>query len=133
MSTTTHLLGLLRASLRSRQRLVVENLALRHQIVVLKRGVKRARIEDSDRIFWILMRRTFKEWRDCLHFVKPDTVVKWHRRGWRYYWRRKSKAMRIGRPPIGWVLVHLIRRMSRENPLWGAPHITSELAIHLPG
>ena len=115
MPTVATLLGLLRASVRQRQALLVENAALRHQLAVLKRSVKKARIEDSDRVFWILMRRTFKEWRSCLHFVTPDTVVRWHRRGFRDYWRRKSKAQKQGRPPIGWKLVHLIRRMSQEN------------------
>jgi hypothetical protein len=91
--------------------------------------VRKARIEDSDRVFWILMRRTFKEWRSCLHFVQPDTLVRWHRRGFLYYWRRKSKARKQGRPAIGWQLVHLIRRLSGENPLRGAPRIARELAL----
>jgi hypothetical protein len=84
MSTATALLGLLQASLRTRLRLVVEDLALRHQLAALKRYIKRPRIEDSYRVFGILRRRTFNGWRDCLHFVKPDAVVKWHRRGFRY-------------------------------------------------
>jgi putative transposase len=61
--------------------------------------------------------------------VKPDTVVKWHRWGFRYYWRRKSKPHKIGRPPIGRKLVHLIKRMSRENPLRGSPRIHEEPAL----
>ena len=64
-------------------RLMVENLALRHQLAVLKRTVKRPRIEDSDRMLWILLRRAFKEWRDAVIFVKPDTIVRWHRKGFR--------------------------------------------------
>ena len=108
MPTVTALIGLLRAAFRERQRLLLENAALRHQLAVLKRSVKRPRIEDSDRIFWIFLRRRLTEWRDCLHFVKPDTVVRWHRRGHRYYWRRKSKPKVQGRPPIDWTLIYLI-------------------------
>jgi hypothetical protein len=61
--------------------------------------------------------------------VKPDTVVKWHRQGFRNYWRRKSKSKKRGRPPIGWELLHLIRHMSQENVSWGAPRIHHELAL----
>ena len=67
--------------------------------------------------------RLLSTWRETLAIVQPETVIAWHRRGWRYYWRRKSKAMKIGRPSIGWELVALIKRLSRENPLWGAPKI----------
>ena len=111
-----------------RHRLMLENLALRHQLAVLKRSVKRPKIEDSDRMLWILLRRAFKEWRNAVIFVKPDTVVRWHRKGFRYYWKRESKS-KPGRPPISFVLIHLIRRMSIENVLWGAPKIASELAL----
>jgi putative transposase len=129
MLTVSTILGLLQASLRTHQRLVAENLALRHQLAVLKRSVKRPRIDDSDRVFWILMRRTFKQWKDCLHFVQPETVLCWHRKGFKYYWKRKSKPKTQGRPAIGWKLVHLIRRMSQENATWGAPKIQAEIAV----
>jgi transposase InsO family protein len=128
MPTVTALLSLLRAAFRERQQLLLENAALRHQLAVLKRSVKRPRIEDSDRLFWIFLRRRLAEWRDCLHFVQPDTVVRWHRRGFRYYWHRKSKPNKQGRPPIGWTLVYLIKRLSQENVLWGSPRISQELA-----
>jgi transposase InsO family protein len=68
-----------------------------------------------------------REWRECLLIVRPETVVRWHRRGFRYYWARKSRQRTQGRPPIGWKLVHLIRRLSTENVLWGAPAIAREL------
>jgi transposase InsO family protein len=119
----------MRALLLDRQRLVLENLALRQQVAVLRRGVTRPKLEDKDRIFWIGLMRLLDTWRECLSIVQPETVVAWHRRGWRWYWRRKSKAFKIGRPPIGWNLVALIQRMSRENPLWGAPRIAAELAV----
>jgi putative transposase len=129
MDAFSTLLSMTRALLRSRQQLLLENIALRQQVAVLRRGVKRPRLDDQDRIFWITMLRLLDTWREALHIVQPDTVVRWHRRGWRYYWRRKSKPKRIGRPTIGWKLVHLIKRLSRENPLWGAPRIAEELAL----
>ena len=84
-------------------------------------------------MFWILMMKMLKDWRETVHFVKPDTVVRWHRNGFRFYWRKKSKG-KPGRPPISMAVIHLIRRMSIENETWGAPMIMSELALlgHLP-
>lgn len=128
MSGLRHLVLLLRLLLEDRHRLALENVALRHQLAVLKRSVKRARIHDSDRMFWILMKRMLAEWRDVLHFVRPDTVVRWHRKGFRFYWKRKSKS-KPGRPPISFEIIYLIRRMSMENTGWGAPKIASELAL----
>ena len=75
------------------------------------------------------MRRLLKDWQGALLFVKPDTVIRWHRKGWKYYWKRKSKPKKQGRPPISFQLIYLIRRMSKENPFWGAPHIHDELAL----
>ena len=72
-----HLVLLLRLLVEDRQRLALEDVALRHQLAVLKRSVKRPRIQDSDRMFWILMMRMLKEWREAVHFVKPDTIVRW--------------------------------------------------------
>ncbi len=119
---------LVRLLIEDRQRLALENVALRHQLAVLKRSVSRPKIHDSDRIFWILMKRMLANWRDALQFVKPDTVVRWHRKGFRYYWKRKSRAT-PGRPPISMAVIHLIRRMSIENVTWGAPRIAAELAL----
>jgi transposase InsO family protein len=70
-----------------------------------------------------------KDWQSALVFVKPETVIRWHRKGWKYYWRRKSKPKKLGRPPISFKLIHLIRRLSIQNPLWDAPHIHDELAL----
>lgn len=119
---------LVRLLLEDRKRLMLENLALRHQLAVLKRSVTRPKIQDSDRVFWMLMRRMLSEWKETLLFVKPDTVVRWHRKGFRYYWKRKSRS-KPGRPPISMELVHLIRRMSTENVTWGAPRISAELTL----
>ena len=108
MSGLRHCLLVVRLLIEDRQRLALENVALRHQLTVLKRSVKRAKIHDSDRVFWILMKRMLADWRDVLHFVKPDTVVRWHRKGFKYYWRKKSRS-KPGRPPISFKLILLIR------------------------
>ena len=128
MSGLSHLVVLLRLLIEDRQQLALENVALRHQLAVLKRSVTRPKIQDSDRMFWILMKRMLADWRDAVHFVKPDTVVAWHRKGFRYYWKRKSRA-KPGRPPISMAVIYLIRRMSQENTTWGAPKIAAELAL----
>ena len=123
-----HLLRLLQALASDRARIALENVALRQQIVVLKRTTKRARITDSDRAFWLLMKRMLKDWQSALLIVKPETVLRWHRQGFRAYWRRKSKGP-LGRPPIDRALICLIKRMSKDNPIWGAPRIQKELAL----
>ncbi len=83
MPWITLLLQLVNALVTERSRLMLENLALRQQVAVLKRSVKRAKIDDSDRVFWILIRRLLADWRDTLLIVKPQTVIRWHRKGWR--------------------------------------------------
>jgi hypothetical protein len=85
MPTLLTLLAMLRALMLDRERLLLENTALRQQVLVLKRSVKRAHVKDSDCIFWILMRRLLDDWGSCLFFVKPATVMRWHRKGFRYY------------------------------------------------
>ena len=127
MTIVHHLLLLIRLLAEDRKRLALENLALRHQVAVLKRSVERPRIHDSDRVFWILMRTVLKDWKEALHFVTPETVLRWHRNGFRY-WRRKSRSA-PGRPPISQAIIYLIRGMSVENVTWGAPRIQSELAL----
>ncbi|HZL98915.1 MAG TPA: integrase core domain-containing protein, partial [Planctomycetota bacterium] len=129
MPWPTLLLFLLRAAVLSRRRLLLENVALRQQLALFKQHTPRPTLADRDRLFWLAMRRLHAGWRDCLLVVQPDTVVRWHRKGWRWYWRRKSRSRRPGRPAIGWVLVKLIRRLARENPLWGAQQIRSQLLL----
>src|ERR1044071_2521777 len=97
--------------------LAAEALALRQQLAVLQRSVKRPQLRRRDRFFWVMLSQLWKDWREALIIVKPETVVKWHREGFRHYWRWKSKAQ-IGRPKIDLELRKLIRKMSRENPLW---------------
>lgn len=112
----------------SRLSLAAEILVLRQQLLVLNRTVKRPKLRQRDRLFWVYLSRLWKDWRDALIIVKPDTVIKWHRESFRLYWRWKSKAP-IGRPPIDKEIRELIRRISRENSLWGAPRIQSELRL----
>jgi putative transposase len=109
-----------RSLLVSRLALATEILVLRQQLVVLNRTVKRPKIRRRDRLFWVSLSRLWKDWREALIIVKPETVIKWHREGFRLFWRWKSKAP-LGRPKINQEIRELIRRMSRENPLWGSP------------
>jgi transposase InsO family protein len=115
------------ASFKSNGQLEAENAALRHQLVVLQRKV-RGRIEftNGDRLFFILLYRWFPPVIKAMVVVRPETVVRWHRAGFRHYWHWRSRG-RGGRPPIGPELRALIRRMSQENVLWGAPRIQGEL------
>ncbi len=106
--------------------LVAENLALRQQLNVLRRKVGRPRLRRRDRVFWLWLARSWNGWRDTLIVVKPATVVRWHRQGFKYYWAWKSRH-KGGRPTVAPEVRDLIRRMSRANPLWGAPRIHGEL------
>ena len=119
------LAGALRSALRCQQELAAENLALRQQLAVLKHGHPRPRLTKTDRLFWILLSKIWSGWRTSLHVVQPETVLRWHRQGFRYYWRWKSR--RRGRPKVDPEIRNLIRRMCRANPLWGAPRIHGEL------
>ncbi|MGA2616914.1 MAG: hypothetical protein ABSF26_04835 [Thermoguttaceae bacterium] len=121
----------LRTFILGRAATAIENLALRQQVAVFKQSVKRPRLRPRDRIFWVLLSRLWANWRSALAIVQPETVIQWHRQGFRLYWRWKSRARKPGRPPVQREVRELIRRMSRENPLWGAPRILSELL--LPG
>ena len=109
------------AIFKSRARLVAENLCLRQQLIVLKRRQARPQLRDADRRFWILACQLFSGWSGSLIVVKPDTVVGWHRKGWKVYWRwRSRRTSRMGRRKIEAEIRELIRRMARENTLWGA-------------
>ena len=108
-------------------RLEAENTALRHQLIVLQRKMQgRARLTNSDRWFFSQLYRWFPSILQVLTIIRPETLVRWHRAGFRAYWRWKSRQ-RGGRPQIDAELRALIRRMSIENPLWGAPRIHGEL------
>ncbi len=120
------LIGTLRSTVRTHRELALENLALRQQLAVWKARQPRPRLRAMDRIFWVVLSRLWKSWRNSLRMVRPETVVGWHRQGFRRYWAWKSRRRR-GRPAIRTELRDLIRRMSRANPLWGAPRIHGEL------
>jgi putative transposase len=120
------LLRTFRSAGRTRRELALENLALRQQLAAWKARQPRPRLTEMDRVFWVVLSRLWKNWRSSLQVVRPETVVRWHRRGFRLYWAWKSRG-RWGRPAIGRDLRDLIRRMSRANPLWGAPRIHGEL------
>ena len=127
MGIVWHLLSLLSSGRRDVTDLVLENLALRQQLAVLQRSVKRPRLRRRDRFFWVLLSRIWSNWRSALTIVKPDTVVCWHRKGFKLYWRWKSRKRGPGRPPVSPEIRQLIRTMAEANPLWGAPHIHGEL------
>ena len=120
------LLSAARSSLKSQRALALENLALRQQVAVLKRRTKRPKLTRADRAFWVAHLRLWPDWQHALILVKPETVVGWHRKGFRLYWNYKSRG---GRPRIDAKIRTLIRRMARENPTWGAPRIHGELCM----
>jgi hypothetical protein len=118
-------LGTFVSAFKGRRALALENLALRQQVALVKRSVKRLRVTRIDRIFWIAFARYVDHWRSMLHVLHPDTVVRWHREGFRRYWTRKSRG--VGRPPMEGELRALIRTMQVENVNWSAPRIHGEL------
>src|SRR6266511_387857 len=120
-------LAVLASPFKSRSRLEAENAALRHQLIVLRRKVPgRVRLTNSDRWFFVQLYRSFPSILQVLTIIRPETLVRWHRAGFRCYWRWKARSLG-GRPQIETDLRVLIRRMSSENPLWGAPRIHGEL------
>jgi hypothetical protein len=113
------LLSVLRATLVSRATLALENAALRQQLTVYQRTQKRARLRTGDRIFWVTLRRIWSSWDRSLVVVKPETVIAWHRQGFKVFWRRKSRSRKIGRPRIPREHISFIQRMSGDHPQWG--------------
>ncbi len=120
------LLSAVRVFFRSRAATALEVVALRQQVAVLKRKRPRPRLSSCDRLFWMALRWFWSGWRDVLIIVKPGTVVAWHRAGFRWYWRWRSRR-HPGRPKITNELRDLIRRLAQENSGWGAPKIHGEL------
>ena len=120
---------MVREAFLSRAALHLENLALRQQLAALDRKGARPSLRMADRLFWVVLSRLWSGWRDILVIVKPETVIGWHRKGFRRFWTRKSRRGKPGRPPVSSEFRGLIRRMSRENPLWGAPRIHGELRM----
>src|SRR6267378_1359744 len=120
-------LTLFASPFKSKRRLEAENAALRHQLIVLQRRVTgRVRLTNGDRLFLIMLYRWFPSILKVITIIRPETLVRWHRAGFRRYWRWKSCSLG-GRPQIDADLRLLIRQMSLDNPLWGAPRIHGEL------
>ena len=97
--------------------------------MVLRRTVPRPQVHRKDRLFWVVISHLWKDWRKALIIVKPETVIKWHRQGFKMYWHWRSRARNLGRPKVDKEVRELIGRMSQENPLWGVPRIQSELRL----
>src|SRR5258707_5590421 len=120
-------LAILASPFKSKLRLEAENAVLRHQLIVLKRRLHgRVRLTNNDRWFFIQLYRRFPSILKVLTIIRPETLVRWHRAGFRCYWRWKSRPLG-GRPQIDTELRALIRRMNVENPRWGAPRIHGDL------
>ena len=116
------------SAFRSRAALQAEILALRHQIGVLRRSAKkRPKLTVADCLLWAWLSGAWADWRSALVIVKPETVIAWHRKGFRLFWTWKVRHGTTGRPTVSREVRDLIRTMSRENPLWGAPRIHGEL------
>jgi putative transposase len=107
--------------------LALENIALRQQLAVLKRGSRKPKIRNRDRIFWVLLSRFWGDWEKALIIVEPATVIKWHRKGFKLFWRFKSRLKSPGRPPVCKEIRNLVKKITLSNPLWGAPRIHGEL------
>jgi putative transposase len=123
-----HFIGWIIGFFRSRQDLILENLALRQQLLALNAKRPRRRLSTMHKLFWVALLRLWWGWKQSLVLVTPRTVVAWHRAGFRLYWRWLSRARRVGgRTRVSQKIRALIVRMAAENPTWGAPRIHGEL------
>ena len=123
------IMTVVRAACIGRQTLIFENLALRQQLAFYKRIGKRARLSRSERVFWVWLSKLWDNWRSALIVVKPETVIGWHRQGYRLYWRWRSRTKKLGRPRIPRKHIEYIKRISRDNPDWGEDKVFEELRI----
>jgi putative transposase len=121
------LVSFLKSGLKNQTELALENLALRQQLVILKRERPHARLRRRDRLFWVSLSAIWQGWRESLITVKPETVVRWHRKGFALYWTRLSKHGDVGRPGTGKDIRKLVCKMADANPTWGSPRIHGEL------
>jgi len=121
------LVALVGSTFQTRSAMQAEIAALRHQLAVLQRSApRRLHLQQSDRVLWILLSRLWPDWRHWLRILKPDTVVRWHRRGFARYWTWRSRR-RPGRPCVASAIRDLIQQMCQANFLWGAPRIHGEI------
>ncbi len=121
------LFSIVASFLKNQSTLAMENLALRQQLSIYLLSNKRPKIRLRDRLFWILLSRYWKNWKDAVIIVKPETVICWHRKGFNLFWTWKSRKRGPGRPKISIEIRNLIKTMANENPTWGAPRIHGEL------
>jgi putative transposase len=113
---------------KSSAQLRLENIALRQRLTVLRRSApKRLKLQPTARIFWVWLRFVWTDWKSALMIVKAETVVAWHRKGFRLFWTWKIHRGKPGRPKVPPEVRDLIRMMSRNNPRWGAPRLHGEL------
>jgi hypothetical protein len=127
MATILRLLALVLTAHSVRSELALENLALRQQLVVLSRTHRRPRLRRSDRAFWLLLSRSWSDWKETLVIVQPETVLRWHRRRFGCNWTRLSRRSHPGRPGKDRDIRELIRKMAQSNPTWGAPRVHGEI------
>jgi putative transposase len=125
-STPSLVLGTLTDLTRSKSELMAENALLRQQLIVLRRHVKRPACAKTDRMLLVLLARVVRTWKQALFIVQPETLLHWHRQGFRLYWKYKSRAA-APKPKIAAETVALIKEMARDNQLWGAERIRGEL------
>src|SRR5262247_1923208 len=109
------------------KQVALENIALRHQLAVFTREKKRPRLRDRDRLFWIALKKIWRNWRTALIFLQPETVIEWQRRRFKRYWRRLSQPKGPGRPRVYLEIRKLVRSMAAANLIWGAPRLHGEL------
>src|SRR5437870_526156 len=127
MSLVLALFGAVRAAFQTHANLALENLALRQQLALLRHRSRRPRFSLLDRAFWLSLSQRWTVWRRALHIVRPETVIRWHRQGFRAFWTWKCQRARPGRPSVGAEVAQLVRTMALANTLWGAPRIHGEL------
>ena len=121
------LVSFLKSGLKNRTELALENLVLRQQLAILKRNRPHPRLRRTDRLFWTYLSSVWQRWRESLIVVKPETVVRWHRKGFALYWSRLSKRRIAGRSGTGKEIRMLVRKMADANQTWGSPRIHGEL------
>ena len=122
-ATPVLVVGLLSDLTRSRTDLLIENALLRQQLIILKRQVKRPQLTDPERFRLVFLSHFTKFWKQALHIIQPDTLIRWHQNLFRRYWRRESQ----GRPKVESETIILIQKMANENLWWGAERIRGEL------
>ncbi len=125
-ASTTPIISAVLDLSKTKQQLVVENAFLRQQLIVLHRQVKHPKFNSRDRFFLVAPAALVQTWKHLLLIAQPDTLLRWHRRGFRLLWKRKSKA-KAGEPRIPAETIVLIQHMARDNPLWGAERSRGEL------